>query len=254
MLGSKTGYDSLEACFGENASSIHAIETGLSSDPAMNWRVGEFESRQVVSFSDAHSGPKMGREATVFEGKEEYEYNDLIGALAGEPEAGLKIVYTIEYFPEEGKYHWTGHRECDVCYSPDEERAKGLVCPVCGRQLTSGVEHRVDVLATKPKKVSFSLRGELLYGESEQKAPFVSMIPLLEILQEVLKSKAKSEREYTRLTELAPEFEWLLRMSLPEIEKDGGEVLAKAIASVRKREVVIKPGFDGVFGSVTIPQ
>ncbi|MBI4999683.1 DNA helicase UvrD, partial [Candidatus Gottesmanbacteria bacterium] len=147
LYGSESGFDSIGECFGEMAKYIYAIETGLSSNPEMNWRIAELDSRQIVSFSDAHSGPKLGREATVFtegeNGISNFSYEDIKNAIKGES-GKLKIAYTLEFYPEEGKYHYTGHRDCKVRQSPEETGRLGETCPVCGKHLTVGVMHRVQ--------------------------------------------------------------------------------------------------------------
>ena len=140
--GSKSGFDSLEECFGDMAGHIHAVETGLSSDPAMNWRVPSLDGLSIVSFSDAHSLPNLGRELTVFEG--ELSYAGLVQALKTQ-----RVAYTVEFFPEEGKYHHSGHRKCGVRYSPEDVATNGAACPVCGRRMTLGVMQRVDELARR---------------------------------------------------------------------------------------------------------
>lgn len=158
IFGSKSGFDSIEECFGELANNIYAIETGLSSDPIMNWQIKELENRSIVSFSDAHSGPKLGREATVFVpntiSKFKFQisnlsYQDIADAIKQKSDGKLKIAYTIEFFPEEGKYHWSGHRTCNIKYNPQQVKEKGVICPVCKRPLTIGVENRVIDLSSK---------------------------------------------------------------------------------------------------------
>src|SRR3989344_4649507 len=142
IFGSQSGYDSLEECFEDLTEYIYAIETGLSSDPAMNWRIKELDSRSIISCSDAHSLPNLGREATVFAGSLESGYSGMFRDIKEQ-----KIAGTIEFYPEEGKYHYTGHRSCNVKYSPEDTKAKGDICPVCGRGLTIGVMERVEDLA-----------------------------------------------------------------------------------------------------------
>ena len=144
LFGSKSGFDSLEECFGDLTPAIPALETGLSSDPAMNWRVPDADGRSIVSFSDAHSLRNLGREATAFQGP--LTFDGLAAALKEE-----RIAYTVEYYPEEGKYHATGHRACNVRYLPADTQAKGTSCPICGRPLTVGVLERVEALATRPE-------------------------------------------------------------------------------------------------------
>lgn len=273
VFGSKSGFDSLEECFGELSDNIYAVETGLSSDPIMNWQIKELETRSIVSFSDAHSGPKLGREATVFVPKTDIKYQtlpagrqvlnikyeDIAGAIKQKQESNLKIGYTIEFFPEEGKYHWTGHRSCNIRYNALETKKKGIICPVCGQPLTVGVENRVLDLSSKtfsqedlifmPNKVGLTF----VYDKEKKRRPFVSMVPLLEILLEINDgSPTKAQNEYERLMNWATEFEILLKKPYPEIEKQGGEKLMTAIKTVRERKVFVDPGYDGVFGKVKI--
>lgn len=276
LYGSKSGFDSIEECFGEYSKDIYAIETGLSSDPIMNWQIKELETRSIVSFSDAHSGPKLGREATVFienqnsrlaDGQAKrktqnlnYNFFDIINALKQASNSKLKIAYTIEFFPEEGKYHWSGHRLCGVRYSPKEVKEKGVICPVCQKPLTIGVENRVFDLSSKmiEEKELIKLQNSagltFVYDPQKKRRPFVSLVPLLEILLEIFnQSPTKAEKEYERLVnEFAPEFEILLKKSYEEIALVGGERLAEAIKIVRERKVFVDPGYDGVFGKVKV--
>jgi len=265
LYGSKSGFDSIEECFGNLSSNIYAIETGLSSDPILNWQIKELESRSILSFSDAHSGPKLGREATVFISNNQqstinnFSYQDIADAIKQKPDGKLKIGYTIEFFPEEGKYHWSGHRACGIKYNPQEVKEKGVVCPVCHQPLTIGVENRVIDLSYK-----ILTHNDLLYlkngydvtfvYDKERRRPFVSLIPLLEILTETNNgSQIKALREYERLTStFATEFDILLKKSYEEIEKNAGSELRKAIEIVRERKVFVDPGYDGVFGIVKI--
>ena len=264
LYGSKSGFDSIKEAFGDLEKYIFAVETGLSSDPIMNWQIEELENRAIVSFSDAHSGQKLGREATVFiknsnHLSDDFSYLDIINALKQKKGSNLKIGYTIEFFPEEGKYHWSGHRLCGVRYSPKEILKKGEICPVCKKPLTIGVENRVLQLAKKIlKKEELTLAKNkfdvtFVYDKEKKKTPFVSLVPLLEILEEIYQSPKKAEDEYQRLTEsLGKEFEILFRRSYEEIEKVGGKKLKEAIEIVRGRKVYVDPGYDGVFGMVKI--
>lgn len=242
LYGSNSGFDSLKECFGEFADQIYAIETGLSSDPAMNWRIEELDNRSIVSFSDAHSPQKLGREATVFEMEERkiLEYEDIRRTIKEQ-----KISYTIEFYPEEGKYHYTGHRKCSVVQSPEETRRLGETCPVCGRHLTIGVMHRVEELASQPSGYRPASRP-----------PYKMLVPLVEILSEALSSSISSqivESEYNRLIEnFGSEFAVLLKTPIEEIAKIAGEKVAEGIKRVRKGEIVVDPGYDGVFGVVKI--
>jgi len=152
MFGSKSGFDSIKECWGQFADRIYAIETGLSSDPAMNWRIKELDTRSIVSFSDAHSPAKLAREVTVFD-LQELSFANITKALKNNRSEGEnKILYTLEFYPEEGKYHYSGHRKCNIRQSPEETRKKGTTCPVCGKPLTLGVMHRVEQLADKQLK------------------------------------------------------------------------------------------------------
>jgi len=255
--GDRGGFNSIKEAYGDLADQIFAIETGHSSDPAMNWRVGELDSRTILSFSDAHSLPKMSREATVFEIEDikKLRYEDIREVIVNN-----KIDYTIEFYPEEGKYHYTGHRNCGVKQSPEETKKLGETCSVCGRPLTVGVMHRVEELATRTVdevKTKVVEIGEGVQGiEWNNRPPYVRLVPLMEILSEVLGSGFSSqtvENEYNRLTEyFGSEFGILLKTPLKEMAKIGGERLAEAMDRVRKGDIFIDPGYDGVFGKVKI--
>ena len=266
LFGSKSGFDSLEECFGEFSDRIYGVETGLSSDPAMNWRIKELDSRAILSFSDAHSPRNLGREATVFEieDPEKLTYQEIKTAVIqsemGKVSKSLpRIAYTIEFFPEEGKYHYTGHRKCDVCHSPEETARLGTNCPVCGQKLTVGVVHQVKSLADREVKtqVAKSRTGvNLVYDQEKKRVPYAMLVPLLEVIAESLrvnKRTKKAEREYFKLVnQLGPEFVILLKTPIEEIGKVSGERIAQAIQKVRDGDLYIKPGFDGVFGAVKI--
>lgn len=260
--GDKGGFNSLREAYGELADKIFAIETGHSSDPAMNWRIKELDSRAILSFSDAHSPPKMSREATVFD-LEKLNYFSIRKAIIDS--ANLKpkaprVSYTIEFYPQEGKYHFTGHRKCQVKYSPEETKKLGKTCSVCGRELTVGVMHRVEELATRESKeikIKEIRMGQGVKGFSWQKRPpYLMLVPLVEILSEALGSGVSSqivETEYNRLTEkFESEFEVLLKIRIEEIAKISGEKVAEGIKKVREGDIVIEPGYDGVFGTVKI--
>ncbi len=249
IYGANSGYDSLEEAFGNLAKYIPAVETGLSSDPAMNWRMAELTNRSIVSFSDAHSPMKLGREATIFEVKK----------LSFDEIRKFKIAYTIEFYPEEGKYHYTGHRKCGVVYSPNEARKMGLTCPVCGKSLTIGVMGRVEHLATlnietKSERDKYGVRW--IKEKNGQRPGYVMMVPLSEILAEVLEVGAGSQKvvnSYELLVNnFGSEFMVLLETPVEEIKKFLGERVAEAIAKVRSGDIHIEPGYDGVFGKVKI--
>jgi len=267
LFGSMSGFDSIDECFGDLSKYIYGVETGLSSDPIMNWQIKELKTRSILSSSDAHSGAKLGREATAFvpnanskfqAPNSKFSYFDIIDAIKQKPAGKLKIGYTIEFFPEEGKYHYTGHRACGIKYSAKETKEKGVICPVCKKLLTVGVEHRVLDLSEKllnGEDLSFAKNtvGVTFVSDKEKKRrPFVSMIPLLEILTEITGSPAKAGREYERLMSTATEFDILLKKSGEEISTLGGPRLKEAIEIVRERKAYVDPGYDGVFGTVKI--
>jgi PHP family Zn ribbon phosphoesterase len=288
LYGSLSGFDSIEECFGNFSENIQAIETGLSSDPKMNWRVGELDSRAILSFSDAHSLMKMGREATVFEVEDikKLRYEDIREAIIGEryhkngkyheyhrdnsltrdtrdtPAARgtSKIAFTIEFYPEEGKYHWTGHRNCGVKHSPGETEKLGAGCPVCGKTLTVGVMHRVQHLAGRviengELKIENDKFGVKKIGW-QKRPPYVMLVPLIEIIAESLSSTVSSQKslnEYKKLTSnFRGEFGVLLKTKIEEIRKISGPKIAEGIKKVRAGDLVIDPGYDGVFGTVKI--
>lgn len=256
LYGSKSGFDSIEECFGDMSNQIYAIETGLSSDPAMNWRIEDLEKRALVSFSDAHSPAKLGREATVFD-LETLTYESLRKAIVGDK--SNKIVYTVEFYPEEGKYHFTGHRKCGIVYSPKEARKLGIVCPVCGKNLTVGVMNRVEFLAGRDVEVlSEKDKNQVRWIKDSKgkRPPYVMLVPLLEIFSEVLgkgvNTKTVSEAYEKMIREVGKEFEILLKSPLEHIEKISGQKMADAIKKVRAGDIAINPGYDGVFGEVSI--
>ena len=248
LFGSKSGFDSLEECFGQLAPAIPALETGLSSDPAMNWRVPDAGGRSIVSFSDAHSPRNLGRELTAFQGP--LTFDGLAAALKEE-----RIAYTLEYHPAEGKYHATGHRACNVRYLPADTKAQGTACPVCGRALTVGVLERVEALANRP---DVSMRADahgFLHGP-EGRPPFMHMVPLAQILAEALGAGERTQKvakPYTELTDaFGSEFTVLLEARLDDLADAAGERIADGIRRVRCGDIVVEPGYDGVYGTVRI--
>lgn len=249
IYGANSGYDSLDEAFEDLAKHVPAVETGLSSDPAMNWRMEELANRQIVSFSDAHSPAKIGREATVFE----------IENLSFEEIRKLKIASTIEFYPEEGKYHFTGHRKCNVIYSPNEARKKGTICPVCGRALTPGVMSRVESLGkneiqTETEKDKFGVRW--IFPKGRNRPGYVMIVPLLEILAEAYGVGVGSQKAINNyqliINNCGSEFKILLETPIEKIQKVAGEKVAEAIAKVRSGDIAIEPGYDGVFGKVRV--
>ncbi len=239
MLGSKSGFDSVEECFGDLTPHIFALETGLSSDPPMNWRVSNLDRYALVSNSDAHSPQKLGREATVFHC--ELSYDALFAAMrSGDP---AQFGGTIEFFPEEGKYHLDGHRNCGICWEPTTTLAHKGICPVCGKGITVGVMHRVETLADRPP------------GHHPDRAhPYINLIPLPELLAEVHGSGESSRRvqqEYAKLLErLGPELTILRETPVDEIAPVGGERLAEGVTRMRRGQVTAQAGYDGEYGVI----
>lgn len=271
LYGSMSGFDSIGDAFGPFAKNIFAVETGLSSNPAMNWQIGELDERTILSFSDAHSGPKIGREATVFDFPDgEISYASIASAIKNwKTDKKLPhIAYTIEFFPEEGKYHYTGHRVCGVRLSPTETRKNGITCPVCGKPLTQGVMQRVNELSgrteedvgliTFPHSASILAPDVRLIGSTLQpyRPPFTMAVPLQEILSECIGSgvaSVKVTRLYADLTDhFGSEFELLLNTPLAEIRAYATARVAEAIGKVRTGDIVVDPGYDGIFGVVKI--
>ncbi len=233
------GFSSIEEAYGDQARHIKALETGLSSDPAMNWRVSALDKYSLISGSDAHSLPKLGREAIVFETNDGLSYKEIVGGINRK-----EFKMTVEFYPEEGKYHFDGHRKCKISLSPQEAKKYNGICPVCRRKLTMGVLHRVEELADREE------------GRKPSGAiPFVSMVPLQEIISYL--SKKSTASEYVKSTygnlvkTFGSEFRVLLDATTEEIAAADKE-LARAITNVRERRVNIVPGYDGVFGIVDI--
>ncbi len=255
MFGSKSGFNSLEECFQDMTPQIHAVETGLSSDPAMIWSIPDLVGRSIVSFSDAHSPPKLGREVTVFEG--ELSYWGLASALSQEA-----IAYTVEFYPEEGKYHYTGHRKCGVRQTPDETRDRGTLCPVCRRPLTLGVLHRVAALSTGPAPHEGATGGRGCDGfvrHIRSRPPFIRLIPLVELIAEAMDrgpaAKAVGNQYDGLVRHFGSELQVLMNASAMELEDVAGESIAQSVLRARVGDVTVEPGFDGVYGKIfTKPQ
>ena len=313
VFGSFSGFDSIEECFGDLAGNIYGIETGLSSDPAMNWRIGDLEGKAILSSSDAHSPAKMGREATVFEA-EEMSYEAIYKAIAGpavlalrsplqfgdssnasapaelgvrsrqggtlgkrsphteasraklsnypttQPANYPKIAFTIEFYPEEGKYHFTGHRDCNYSQEAKMTQEKGTKCPVCNRPLTVGVMDRVEELANRNPKFEIrnSNRVRWIHSEGNRRPPYVSLVPLSEILAEALSlgvdTKKVMDTYMLLVSQLGSEFNVLLKADLKDIERNSSQKVAEGIEKVRNGNIVVEPGYDGKFGLVKIWQ
>lgn len=241
VFGANSGFDSLEECFGELSPHIQVIETGLSSDPPMNWRLSQLDGITLISNSDAHSPSKLGREANVLNGDLSFD-GIKVAFTSGDPALFLG---TIEFFPEEGKYHFDGHRSCRVRMSPEEARAHDDACPECGKPVTRGVMHRVEILADQPA------------GHRAQRAlPYRSLVPLVELIAEVrgagVNTKGVTEAYKQLLASLGNEFEILMNVPIPAIEEHGGMLLALAIQRMREGNVTIAPGYDGEYGTVRL--
>jgi uncharacterized protein (TIGR00375 family) len=241
VLGSASGFDSIDECFEELTPHIFALETGLSSDPPMNWCISMLDRFVLVSNSDAHSPSKLGREANIFTC--EKDYYSMMQALREKDPAGFKG--TIEFFPEEGKYHLDGHRACNQCLTPEQTRAAAGRCPECGAHVTVGVMHRVNELADR--------------GADTRPAgsfPFQSLIPLVEILSEIYdvgpNSKKVQNAYMALLLQLGSEFTILRHCSPAELNRVGPPLLAEAITRLRAGKVAMQPGYDGVFGTITV--
>lgn len=241
IFGSKSGFDSIEECFEEESRYIYAIETGLSSDPSMNWRLSSLDHITLISNSDAHSPSKIGREANIFHCN--LDYYEIIDTIKNKDRN--RLIATIEFYPEEGKYHFDGHRKCNVVFSPQETKRHNYICPVCGKRLTVGVMHRIESLADRPS------------GHRPNDAiPEIHLVPLEQIISEALgvqtTTKAVQE-EYKRLVSIGgSEFEILLKLSIEELSRFVPPRILEGISRVREGKLFIKPGFDGVYGKIKI--
>jgi uncharacterized protein (TIGR00375 family) len=241
VFGANSGFDSLEECFEEEVKHIFAIETGLSSDPEMNWRLSVLDNITLISNSDAHSPNRLGREANVFDCP--LNYREIVQAIRDKDRR--KFLFTVEFFPQEGKYHFDGHRNCGVVFSPPQTRANDYLCPVCNKRLTVGVMHRVEELADRPEG--------FIPGNS---IPSIHLIPLEEIIGESLAvgvgTKAV-EAEYERLIKAGgSEFAVLLDMPPEELKRFTTSRVLEGIVRTRQGKLRIVPGHDGVYGKIRI--
>ena len=239
VFGAVSGFDSLEECFEELTPSVYAIETGLSSDPAMNWRLSALDGITLISNSDAHSPAKLGREANIFD--TEISYGNIMSAIRTKK----GFLGTVEFFPEEGKYHYDGHRACNINLSPEETLQNNYLCPVCGKKVTVGVMHRVKKLADREN--GFRPAGAL---------PYYSIIPLAEIIAETIQvgvsSKAVTKAYSDLLEKLGNEFKILMDTPLDDIETASSPILRDAVSRIRSGNVHIVPGYDGEYGKIRI--
>ena len=299
IYGQRSGFDSLEEAFEDMAPFVYGIETGLSSDPEMNWHMKELDTRSILSFSDAHSSAKMGREATVFQ-LENLSYENIRAAIMqpsssrfsgvgsqikvnqfsvtqsdqqktkkpnsenGKPKTENRILYTIEFYPEEGKYHYSGHRKCKIFQTPQEQRETHSICPVCKTKVTDGVMRRLQELASKEIKGEHQENGHgvvWITDPTHMHPPFVKIVPLNEIIAKTIGSPVTSPKVKNIFDILVGKFgselEVLLQSATEEIGKteDRGKPLikiAEGIEKVRGEKIVIQPGYDGLYGTVKI--
>lgn len=238
LFGSKSGFDTIEECFDDLTPHIHALETGLSSDPPMNRLLSALDKYLLVSNSDAHSPAKLGREANLFDTPMDYGYiREAMITRKG-------FEGTIEFFPEEGKYHYDGHRKCGICLHPKETLKIDGICPECGKPMTLGVLHRIEELADRT--------------EPRVSKPFYSLIPLPEILSEMIGTGPATKRVLSAyeglLAALGPELHILMDAPLGDIEQAGGMLLARAVERMRQNQVVRQEGFDGEYGVIKLFQ
>jgi len=241
LFGSKSGFDSLEECFEDYSKYIFAMETGLSADPKMLWRMPDVRKITLISNSDAHSSQKIGREVNVFD--TELSYSAIIDAIkSGDPK---KFLYTIEFFPQQGKYYYDGHRKCEISCSPQETKRYNGICPVCGKPLTIGVLSRVEELADKPEGF-----------KPENAIPFKSLIPLKDIIADLLKIGVGTkgvEKEYEDLIQrFGSEFNILLNIPISDFKQANLPEISEAISRLRKQKIYVNPGYDGEYGKINI--
>ncbi len=241
LFGSTSGFDAVEECFEHQAKHIVALETGLSSDPAMNWRLSALDRYALISNSDSHSARRLGREANVFDCA--VDYDAIAGALRTKDRT--KFLCTLEFFPEEGKYHYDGHRACQVRWAPAETKRHGFRCPACGKRVTVGVMHRVEALADRPEGT-----------QPEGAIPFKRVVQLDEIIADALGVGVGTqavEREYQQLIyRCGTEFAVLLETSEEQLRKTAPAKIAEGILRMREGRVTVEPGYDGEYGKVKL--
>jgi len=241
IFGSTSGFDSVEECFEQQAAHIHVLETGLSSDPAMNWRLRALDRYTLISNSDSHSARRIGREANRFDCEQDYDV--IVTALKTKDRS--RFLSTLEFFPEEGKYHLDGHRLCKVRFTPEETKRHGYRCPACGKRVTVGVMHRIEALADRPA------------GETPPGAiPFTRVVQLDEIIADALGVGVGTqavEREYQQLIyTCGTEFDVLLEVPEERLRQVTTEKIAEGILRMRRGQVTVEPGFDGEYGKVRV--
>jgi len=240
LFGANSGFDDIRECFGELTPQIYALETGLSSDPEMNWALSSLDRFTLISNSDAHSPANLGREANIFNCR--IDYREIVSAIKNKDRN--KFLGTIEFFPQQGKYHYDGHRNCNVCLSPEETKSYNNICPRCGKTLTIGVMHRVHQLADR--EIGFKPQDAI---------PFTSLVLLKEVIAKGIRKTSKSsevDKLYNYMVEnFGSEFKIMLEVPIDELCRVHPRV-AEGVARVRERKVKISPGHDGVYGEVQI--
>ncbi|MCL5433618.1 MAG: endonuclease Q family protein [Candidatus Marsarchaeota archaeon] len=241
-LGATTGFNSIKDVYKDQEKHIFALETGLSSDPPMNWLISELDKYTLISNSDMHSLPKMGREMNLFEiDEKDLSYNSIVNAIKEKDSKKLKK--TIEFFPEEGKYHFDGHRQCSVSINPETEHIK--ICPICGKKVVIGVLHRIIDLADRP--VNYIPKDAI---------PYQHLVPLAEVISYAIKKSSSSQavaKEYNKLIlKFNTEFNILVNVDIEKIEEHSSKEIAESISNVRNNKVTIIPGYDGVFGKIDL--
>lgn len=249
VLGSKSGFDSIEECFDDLSTYVFALETGLSSDPPMNWRLSKLDKFTLISNSDAHSPEKIARESTMFD--TELSYTAILEAMrTRDPKSFLG---TVEFFPQEGKYHYDGHRKCQARLDPITTISNKGLCPICRQPVTIGVMHRVEILADRPYREQIQ---ENLHITGAITPPFYSLIPLIEIISEIkgtgVNSKAVKKTYLDLIGKLGSELEILMDVPLDEIAQKGTDILSEAIRRMRNCEVHTLVGYDGEFGIIKV--
>jgi uncharacterized protein (TIGR00375 family) len=236
-----SGFDKIEECFEEQSKNIFALETGLSSDPVMNWRLSALDRFSLVSNSDSHSPSRIGREANVFDAEIDYfQIRDIL-----KTKDKKRFLFTVEFFPEEGKYHYDGHRNCNISLSPAETRKLNNKCPKCGRALTVGVMNRVEQLADRPEGF-----------KPDNAIPFYNLVPLIEIIAEARSVRPEAVavvKEYHALIQkFGSEFDILLNINEKDLKDSISAKIAEGILNVRKGKVTRTAGYDGVYGKISV--
>ncbi|MGC8571735.1 MAG: endonuclease Q family protein [Candidatus Micrarchaeia archaeon] len=242
VLGASTGFNSIKEAYRDQEKHIYALETGLSSDPPMNWLVSELDKYTLISNSDMHSLPKMGREMNLFEIDErEVSYNSIITAIKNKDVKKFKK--TIEFFPEEGKYHFDGHRQCSISINPETDKIQ--ICPVCGKKVVIGVMHRIIDLADRP--IDYIPKDAI---------PYQHLVPLNEVIAYSIRKAPTTQtvlNEYNKLiSKFGTEFDVLVNAEIKDIEENSSREIAEAISNIRSNKITVIPGYDGVFGKLDL--